>query len=76
MKESEKPFDVYTTDHITVDPNKCRSCFKCRGIFACPKDVLGRTGSWRKRTIVCHPENCIGCMKCVKACRRGAFGKR
>ncbi len=65
-----------TTKYVDANPRKCRGCFGCRGIMACPKNAIGKVGSfWRRHSAFIDPGSCIGCMKCVKACRQNVFTK-
>jgi 2-oxoglutarate ferredoxin oxidoreductase subunit delta len=60
------------TAHVTLDRRRCEACWEC--IDACPREVLGSVSIGRHRhAVVRRPEECAGCMACVKACETGAL---
>jgi NAD-dependent dihydropyrimidine dehydrogenase PreA subunit len=60
------------TAHITLDRGLCDACWEC--IDACPNDVLGRIKIGPHRhAVVRSPEECTGCLACVKRCTSGAL---
>lgn len=55
------------TECICFDSGKCQACWKC--IEVCPKDVFGKINIViHKHVKIVSRENCIGCLKCIKAC--------
>ena len=64
------------TAHIKLDTHLCKACWKCYD--ACQKDVFGKINilfGLHKHIIIANPDNCIGCLKCVKVCERKAITK-
>lgn len=63
------------TKNLVIDTTKCKACGKC--IEECSNMVLKLVGIkfiFNHRHIkVVKPENCIGCLVCVEACREGAI---
>lgn len=62
-----KPASYYARMRITVDPDRCVSCGKCRKV--CPMEV-DMTDSSRKRA---NGTECILCMTCVDSCPKKAL---
>lgn len=75
------PFDaiVMTGGIARVIEDRCRACEKC--ISACPKHLIEMIAKDKKYSVMCRSKDkgaatksncevgCIGCMRCVKACR-------
>ena len=63
------------TAFIAVDSRNCQACWAC--YEACPKQVFGKIDvlglGIHKHIYVKNPTDCIGCIKCVKACQYGAI---
>lgn len=60
------------TKYIRFDPGKCNACWKC--IEACPNDVLGKINILlHKHMNIGKRDNCIGCLRCIKACSHRAI---
>ena len=56
------------TDHILINTKNCNACGKC--IEVCPKEVIGKVNIiFHKHAHIDEAEQCIGCLKCVKARR-------
>lgn len=63
------------TEFITIDAGKCKACWDC--VDECPRAVIGKVKFlWHKHIVIKHPDACIGCGKCVKACRHGVFSAK
>ena len=62
-----KPASYYARIRVTVDPDRCVSCGKCRKV--CPMEV-DMTDNSRKRT---NGTECILCMACVDSCPKKAL---
>jgi 2-oxoglutarate ferredoxin oxidoreductase subunit delta len=63
---------ILTTNFICPTGRKCEACWNC--INVCPQAVLGKVGFlWHKHVIIVSPEQCIGCLACVKACKYGVI---
>ncbi len=63
------------TDHVLLDRRQCEACWEC--IEACPKEVLRAVSIGPHRhAVVDRPEDCTGCLACVKACESGALTRR
>ena len=59
---------------IDVNTHNCKACWKC--MEGCPNKVFGKIDFLGHRHIkASHPEECTGCLKCVKACEYGAITK-
>ena len=59
---------------IDVNTHNCKACWECKE--NCPNQVFGKIDFLGHRHIkVSHPENCTGCLKCVKVCEQGAITK-
>jgi ferredoxin len=63
------------TDHVLLDRRQCEACWECAS--ACPNGVLGAVSFGPHRhAVVDRPEDCTGCLACVKACEAGALTRR
>ena len=59
---------------INVNTANCKACWKC--LENCPNNVFDKIDFLGHRHIkVTHPENCTGCLKCVKVCTYCAITK-
>lgn len=79
------PFDaiVVTGGVARVIEDRCRACEKC--VSACPKKLIEMIDKDKKYSVMCRSKDkgavtknncevgCIGCMRCVKACRYDAI---
>lgn len=79
------PFDaiVVTGGVARVIEDRCRACEKC--ISACPKKLIEMIDKNKKYSVMCKSKDkgavtknncevgCIGCMRCMKACRYDAI---
>lgn len=62
------------TNYIEFDSGKCTACWRC--IEACPKSVIGKINILiHKHAKIDRPEECKGCLICVKICKSFAFNK-
>ena len=60
------------TKYIYFDSGKCKACWKC--LEVCPEDVFGKINILiHKHIKIVNPDNCIGCLKCFKACSHKAI---
>ena len=79
MKERNKVSKRHMrTEHLDIDISKCIACKKC--IEVCENQVLKVVGFkflfFEHRHIkIVHPEECIGCLLCLKACDENAIAK-
>ena len=63
-----------STSHICADFRSCTACGRC--IKACPKQVIGKVGSfWHKHIVIENAGNCTGCKKCIWVCPHGVFSE-
>lgn len=60
------------TEYIDFDSGKCQACWKC--IEVCQKDVFEKINLVIYKHIkIVGRDNCIGCLKCIKACSHRAI---
>jgi NAD-dependent dihydropyrimidine dehydrogenase PreA subunit len=60
------------TKFVALDRRACEACWKC--VDACPKAVLRRVEVGPHRHAALRsPDECTGCLACVKACETGAL---
>jgi 2-oxoglutarate ferredoxin oxidoreductase subunit delta len=60
------------TPFVALDRSRCEACWCC--VAVCPEAVLGRVEFFRHRHAVVEAgERCLGCARCVKACKSGAL---
>lgn len=60
------------TRYIRLNTHKCKACWDC--VTECPQHVLGKIDLlFHKHARIDHPDNCKGCMRCVKTCLNGAI---
>ena len=57
---------------VTIDKTKCPQDHVCPSMSICPVNAIKQEG-YLAPTI--DKDKCIGCMKCVKFCPKGAFKK-
>ena len=63
------------TRFVQFDSRKCQACWAC--VDACARQVIGKVSVlWHKHAALRKGEDCIGCFKCVAACRTGALHRR
>jgi ferredoxin-type protein NapH len=62
-----KPASYYSLTRVTVDPDKCITCNKCKKICPMNVDMLDNRRSRLNGT------ECILCMACVKSCPKNAL---
>jgi len=63
------------TRFVEFDWRKCQACWSC--VDACPRQVIGKVSVlWHKHAALRKGEDCVGCFKCVAACRAGALQQR
>ncbi len=62
-----KPASYFSRMRVTVDPDKCVSCGKCKTV--CPMEV-DMTNNSRKRV---NGTECILCMQCIDSCPKKAL---
>jgi ferredoxin len=63
------------TRFVQLDTSLCEACWKCVG--RCHRQVIDRIDLWfHKHARIAFPDQCTGCLKCVKACESGAFTAR
>ncbi len=56
---------------VRVNPKKCPHNHSCSTIKACPAGAISQQDA--KSLPVVDSKRCIGCGKCVRLCRKGAF---
>lgn len=63
---------MYTNDSLVYTNDKCQGCNRC--ISVCPVVTANYSASCGNETqkIHVHPENCINCGACLKACEHDA----
>lgn len=54
---------------IRIDKQKCVGCLQCTAV--CPGSLIRKSDSGK--AYIKYPENCWGCVSCVKECRFGAI---
>jgi len=60
------------TTFIRLDTRKCEACWNC--LDACPNQVIGKISFLGHRhAVIQKPDQCIGCLKCVKSCLYNAY---
>jgi 2-oxoglutarate ferredoxin oxidoreductase subunit delta len=75
MKLRLRDRDKLRTKFIELDTQKCQACWKC--LAGCKNNVIGKVDIIiHKHALIKNPENCTGCLKCVKACEFGAYSKK
>lgn len=63
------------TPHVALSRSRCEACWEC--VEACPNDVLGSVSFGPHRhAVVAHPDDCTGCLACVRVCETGALTRR
>lgn len=63
------------TRFVELDSRKCQACWSC--VDACARQVIGKVSVlWHKHAVLRKGQDCVGCLKCVVACRAGALRKR
>ena len=62
------------TKFVELDTKKCQACWKC--LSNCKKNVIGKVDIIiHKHALIEYPDNCTGCLQCVKTCEFGAYRK-
>ena len=60
------------TSYIHLNTSLCKACWAC--VNVCPQGVLGKVDiNFHKHAHIDYAENCIGCLRCVKACPNQAI---
>jgi NAD-dependent dihydropyrimidine dehydrogenase PreA subunit len=55
------------TVYIQIYTRNCKACWNC--VETCPKKVFGKIDIiFHKHARIDNSKECIGCLKCVKAC--------
>ena len=63
------------TNYIQLYKKNCKACWKCIG--NCPQKVIGKIDIFfHKHSRINNPEECNGCLKCVKICEYDAIRVR
>jgi 2-oxoglutarate ferredoxin oxidoreductase subunit delta len=62
------------TEHIQLYRKNCKACWKC--VENCPQKVFGKINIiFHKHSRINNPEECNGCLKCLKFCEHDAISK-
>jgi 2-oxoglutarate ferredoxin oxidoreductase subunit delta len=60
------------TNFVQLNTRICQACWRC--INECNKNVIGKVDFLGHRHArIDNPDQCAGCLKCVKICKFGAF---
>ncbi len=62
------------TKHIKIDNHICKAYWDC--VNKCHKAVIGKVNLFfHKHSHIDHAEKCIGCFRCITACKFEAISK-